>query len=138
MRKSVQDRQWRQPWSGVSQQSLWDIAAPYLLAEARAVGAERRDSLEIETGSSEHQPCEPALRKAEEPNLGRIDHVAVFPTFQHKIDQANHIGRSGGPNRQTVALRGIVAVVARMTDGRDDKAGIGQRLCGVMMDTEPA
>lgn len=109
-----------------------------LLAKARVVFAVRCSSLEIETSTCEHQPCVAALRKAEEPNLGWVDCVSVLPIIQHKIDKVNDIGRPRGPTRQCLALRGIVAVVTRMTDGCNDKAGISQRLCGVTMETEPA
>ena len=40
-------------------------------------------------------------------------------------------------NGEAVSLRGVVAVVAGMIDGCDDKAGFGQRLRGVVVAAKP-
>ena len=92
---------------------------------------------EIRRGPDQHQAGIASFGETKETDPSGIDHRSVRPVAQPEFEQTNHIHRTRRVDGQVVALRGVVAVVAGMVDGGDDKAGIGQRLCGVMMCAEP-
>src|SRR4051794_30769376 len=104
---------------------------------SRPILAEAGEPAEIRRSPNQHQAGIASLGKTEEADPSRIDHRFVLPTVQHEVQQTNHVHRTRRPDGEVVGLRGVVAVVAWMVDGGDDKAGIGQRLCGVMMCAEP-
>lgn len=109
-----------------------------LFAECRSVGAPACEPCKVRRGADQRQAGVTALGKAEQTDPVGIDRRLVLPAVQHKVDQANHVGRARQETGQFVAARSIVAIVTRMIDRRDDEARVGQRRCGVMVSAEPA
>ena len=108
-----------------------------LFANARLLLAKGCQPSRIQRGSRQHQSGIAAQREAEEAYPGGIDRSSVLPVVQHEIEQANHVGGARYPDGKSVSPGRIVGGIAGMIDRRDDKAGIPQRLCGVVMLAEP-
>jgi hypothetical protein len=86
----------------------------------------------IRIGADQHETGVAAKREAEEPDTLGIDPGCCRRDVEHGIDQALAVGRPLDGFHQTDGA----GPVARVRDGGDDKAGVGERLGQIVMGEE--